>query len=253
MADDTDVFASKLGSYIELTEADKETLGRFTARAVRFDAGEDILTEGEPNDTVYLLRAGWAIRYKLLPDGRRQVIAYLLPGDLFGFKESLFDMSDDSIQALTDMTVHPVPAAELLDLPERHPRLALALTWARMRESSILAEQIVRLGRRSAYERLAHLIMELLHRLQLVGLASERAYGLPLTQEVLADTLGLSIVHVNRTLRRLRKEGLVSIDTESRRVRIEDLRGLARAGQYDETFLDQLGEPAPDPVGAIAG
>lgn len=246
-----DVFFSKLGTYIELTQQDISVLQSFAERTHEYVEGQDILVQGEPSETVYLIQQGWAIRYKLLSDGRRQVLTFLLPGDLFGFKECLFDFSDDSVQALTNLVVHPVAASKITELPDNNPRLALALTWARLREQSILGEQIVRLGRRSAYERMAHLIMELLHRLQLVDLASESDFWLPLTHEILADTLGLSTVHINRTLRRLRDDGLVSIDRKKRILRILDINGLARAGGYDDMFLDQKTEPAKNISDAI--
>ncbi len=233
------VFHSKLAAYIELTQQDISVLESFSERTSEYVAGQDILIEGVPSETVYLIQKGWAIRYKILSDGRRQVLTFLLPGDVFGFKESLFDFSDDSVKALTNIIVHPVAAPIIAALPDKNPRLALALTWARLREQSILGEQIVRLGRRSAYARMAHLIMELLHRLQLVALASESSYPLPLTHEILADTLGLSIVHVNRTLRRLRDDGLVTIDRKKRILSIKNVKGLERAGAYNKKFLNQ--------------
>ncbi len=248
-----EIFLTKLGSFIDLSEDDRVLMREFVSQKLAVGEGQHLLSEGEENQTVFFLQDGWAIRYKLLPDGRRQVISFLLPGDIFGFKESLFDLSNDSVQALTDVVVHPVPATQIAGLTDGNPNLALALAWARGREHSILTEHVVRLGRRTAYERVAHLLMELLHRLQLVDLASARAYPLPLTQELLADTLGLSIVHVNRTMRKLRKDGLISIDTDKRMIRIEDLQGLADAGHYDETFLDQDGEPSADVRDALSG
>lgn len=242
----TDVFHAKLGSYIELTEHDLTALENFTSYMFEYPEGQDILVEGKPTDTVYLIQQGWAFRYKILPDGRRQILTFLIPGDIFGFKESLFDFSDDSVQAVTNLIVHPVAASSIAELPDQNPRLALALTWARLREQSIMGEHIIRLGRKSAYERMAHIIMELLNRLQLVDLARDKEYQLPLTHQMLADTLGLSIVHVNRTLRRLREEGLVVIDRKERMLRIQNIDGLARVAGYDNRFLDHSSKPAKD-------
>jgi CRP-like cAMP-binding protein len=115
------------------------------------------------------------------------------------------------------------------------PRLAAAIAWSAGRDEAILSEQIVRVGRRSAYERTGHLIVELLHRLRLVGEAEQESFELPLTQEILADTLGLSIVHVNRTLRRLRENGLLCIKGE--RVVIGDLEQLTSVTEFSPQYL----------------
>jgi CRP-like cAMP-binding protein len=148
------------------------------------------------------------------------------------------------VQALTPVTAHRIPAEKIAEICDNHANLALALTWARAREQAILTEHIVRLGRRNAYERLGHLLLELLHRLQLVDKAGSSGYFLPLTQEVLADTLGLSIVHVNRTLRKLRNDQMIELDPRTRRLRILDQEALSEVTGYDQSFLDHKDEPA---------
>lgn len=256
MADNTgsnsaDIFIAKFSSYIDLSEQEQEVIEALTQNSMTVDEGQDIILESEKSSSAYLLQSGWAIRYKVVPDGGRQIISFLLPGDIFGFRESLFDLSDDSVQALTPIIVHRLPAEKIAEICDSFTNLSLALTWARAREHAILAEQIVRLGRRNAYERLGHLLLELLHRLQLVDKAGSSEYYLPLTQEILADTLGLSIVHVNRTLRKLRNDKMIELDPKTRRLRILNKEALSERTGYDQSFLDQLGDPSRSPQEAI--
>jgi CRP-like cAMP-binding protein len=144
-------------------------------------------------------------------------------------------VSDHSVAALTDIVVHPLDPGTTVEMFADCPRLAAAIAWSAGRDEAILSEQIVRVGRRSAYERTGHLIVELLHRLRLVGEAEQESFELPLTQEILADTLGLSIVHVNRTLRRLRENGLLCIKGE--RVVIGDLEQLTSVTEFSPQYL----------------
>lgn len=246
-----EIFIAKFSSYIDLSVEECGVIEELTQNSMKFDEGTDIILESEKNSSAFLLQSGWAIRYKVVPDGGRQIISFLLPGDIFGFRESLFELSDDSVQALTPVTVHRIPAEKIAEINESCSNLSLALTWARAREHAILTEHIVRLGRRNAYERLGHLLLELLHRLQLVDKAGSSDYLLPLTQEVLADTLGLSIVHVNRTLRKLRNDNMVELDPKTRRVRILDQEMLSEKTGYDQSFLDQLGDPSSSPQDAL--
>lgn len=234
-----DIFITKFSSHVALSAAEMQTLEALTRDCMTFDENEDVIHEAEKNSSAYLLQSGWAIRYKIVPNGGRQIISFLLPGDIFGFQESLFDLSDDSVQALTPIRVHRIPADRIAEICEQSSNLSHALTWSRAREQAILMEQIVRLGRRNAYERLGHLLLELLHRLQLVDKAGRSDYVLPLTQEVLADTLGLSIVHVNRTLRKLRSDRMIELDPKTRHLKIIDQETLSERSGYDRAFLDQ--------------
>jgi len=248
-----DIFITRFSSYIDLSKEDCLVIEEFTKHTSVFDEKQDIIIENEANSYTYFLQSGWAIRYKIVPDGGRQIISYLVPGDVFGFSESLFDLADVSVQALTPVIVHPIPAEGIATICEEHQNLSLAFTWAQAREQAIMTEQIVRLGRKNAYERLGHILLELLHRLQLVDQAGVNSYYMPLTQETLADTLGLSIVHVNRTLRKIREDGLIEIDNKTRCLRILDQEALMEATGYDPGFLDQKGEPSTGVLEAITG
>ncbi len=185
----------KLGTFVHLDDTHLAELDRLLSETMAIDSLHDIVTEGESCKHLFLLTRGWAVRYKLLSDGRRQILGFVIPGDFFGLRASLFDVADDTVQSLTDCTVCRIPGEDFVAVLRDHPRLGMAIVWSIVREYSVLAEHVVSLGRRSALERTAHLLMELLNRLQLVHLAGEKDFELPLTQEILADALGLSIVH----------------------------------------------------------
>lgn len=225
----------KLGAVVRLTKTELACLDAMQSKVRCVPAGTEIVRDGEPYAHAYIVRRGWAIRFKSLSDGRRQIVNFALPGDVIGLFSALFEVADHSVAALTDLEVHPVEPTRLVTMFGTCPRLGAAVAWAAGREESILAEQVVRIGRRSAYERMAHIIIELLHRLRLVGVADHRSFELPLTQEILADTLGLSVVHVNRTLRRLRDDGLLRMKGD--RVAIDDLDRLARIAEFSPHYL----------------
>jgi CRP-like cAMP-binding protein len=157
------------------------------------------------------LVTGWACRQRVLSDGRRQIVTFLLPGDIYGAAPSPTLPSTCAVVALTAVeTVDATPLRTAAEEPSTpHPGIARALRVLNQLDEVLLRDQIVRLGRQTAYERVAHLLLELRDRLTVVGLAEGDRFALPLTQEVLADALGLSIVHVNRTLQQLRRDGAV--------------------------------------------
>ena len=234
---------SKLGVFIDLGRESLAYLEGLQRNVQHFAAGTDLIVEGETCERIFILQAGWTCSYKMLPDGRRQILNFGLPGDFFGVCSSLFNVAEHSRAALTDVSVTSFPARLIAEMGRTRPEIAMAVQWASAREQAMLAEHLVSLGRRSAFERLAHLILELLNRLQLIGLAGDRSYALPLTQEILADSLGLSIVHVNRTLRKLRERGL--IETRDRKIYVRDVDRLAEEAQFEESYLDQVRHHGP--------
>ncbi len=225
----------KLGRFVALSAAERAFLQAMQADFVAVPAGGDIITAGYAYQGIFVLNRGVAIRYKILRDGRRQILGVLLPGDLIGFPGGLFERALYSVSSLTDAAVSTVPFDTMFELFHRFPRLAAAIFWTASREAALVAERLVGVGRHSAYERVAHLLLELLVRLQAAGLADERSYDLPLTQELMADALGLSVPHVNRTLKRLRDEGLIA--TDGPRLTISDVELLSRRVDFDRAYL----------------
>ena len=234
--------ARKLAWFGELTAEDIDILDTLqaTTRAVR--RNRDIVSEGRSYEMMFVVLEGTALRYRILRDGRRQVLNILLPGDIVGFPGCFFENALYAITALTDAVVCPVPFSVLIGLFERHPRLATTIFWSFACEAAIYAERLIDVGRRSALERIAHFLLELLTRLRTVGLADENSYRMPLTQELIADALGLSVPHVSRTLRQLRDDRFVTI--EEQRVVINDIDGLSALADFEITYLSHFHIPA---------
>ncbi len=174
----------------------------------RLKAGMQILEEGQPSSNAYTLLSGWAFRYKTLPDGRRQILNFVLPGDLLGLQAAVLADPEHSAEALTDVTLCVFPRAKLWDIYNNYPGLAFDVTWLAAREERFLDEHLLSIGRRSAAERSAYLLVHLHQRIASLTPGSD-VTALPLTQQQLADALGLSLVHTNKTLRRLDRAGLV--------------------------------------------
>jgi CRP-like cAMP-binding protein len=225
----------KLSRYLPLSPAEVSFLRDLHGSRRQFARHRDIVVQGRPYRNVFILCSGFVWRYKILPDGKRQLLSFGLPGDLIGYPAAFFENAVNATGSLSDAVVATVPFTALYDLFARFPRIAVALYWVAARDAAIYGERIVDIGRRSAYERLAHLILELLTRLRAVGLADELSYVLPLTQELIADVLGLSGPHVSRMLRSMREEGLVTI--EDHRLTVMDLESLTVLAGFDGDYL----------------
>lgn len=179
----------------------------FKAGEARATPGQAILTEGENSAHLYTVLSGWAIKYKALEDGRRQIINYALPGDLLGLQAAVFDKMHHSVEALSDMTLCVFPKDKIWTLYEKHAGLGFDVTWIAAQEKSILAEFLVTVGQRSASERIAFLLLTLFRRARSSGLVRKNTVSFPFTQEHFADTIGFSLVHTNKSLNRLRRSG----------------------------------------------
>ena len=199
---------------------------------------QSILTEGAKNRAVYFVVDGFLIRYRILRDGQRQIVDLAIPGDFAGVPSCFFTDALYTIKALTNATIAMVPLERLVGLFETHPRLAAKVFWSFSCDAAIHAEHLIVIGRRSAHERIAHFLLELLTRLQAVGLADESSYELPLSQDVIGDALGLSLAYVNRVLRKLSDEHLVSI--KDQRVTINDVEELAFMADFERSYLKPL-------------
>lgn len=234
-------FRAKFEMFAPLDADESAVLSALFARRVRLEPHAEPVVEGTPSTTVYLVESGWGMRYKLLSDGRRQIVNFVLPGDFVGLRSSLFGIQNQTVETLTATTAAAIPSAQIMDLFRTHPKIAAAVSWSSAREEAMMADHIVRLGRRNAYERMSHLLLELLRRLQAAGLAGDRAFDLPVTQETLGDFLGLSVVHVNRTLRRLREEKLIA--QENGRLSLLDIARLEAIADFESPYLDHRMTP----------
>ncbi len=226
----------KLSHFAPLSDADAAALDALTSREERFSSHVDIITEGSVPRSIFVLIEGMAVRYRDLPDGSRQVITFLIPGDMCDLHVFLLKTMDHSIGTLTPVRLAPVSRDSMMDLFIRHPRVSAALWWSSLQEEAMLRERIVSLGRRDARGRVAYLLCELLWRHVAIGLTNGRAFTLPLTQTELGDSLGLSPVHVNRILQEFRKHGLIVL--ERHRLNIVDLSGLQVIAEFNDAYLN---------------
>ena len=202
-----------------------------TARSI--SAGTDFMQEGEYTDNFHIVIEGWACRCKTTRDGARQIVALLIPGDTANLDSFLFDRLDYGVRALTAIKVVTIPRPRILTLAEQHAGIAKTLTWLAMVENAILSQWALSLGRQSAKQQLAHLLCELSVRLG----AGEDSFDLPLTQEQIADVLGLTGVHVNRMIQQLRAEGI--IEARNRTMSIADMSALRHIGEFDPAYLHE--------------
>ena len=196
---------------------------------------QDIVTEGKKYRTLFLVVDGILMRYRILRDGRRQIVNLAVPGDFAGAPGCFFDGALYSIKAVTDSMIASIPFERLFSLFETHPRLAARLFWSFSCEAAIYAENLVGIGRLTALERVSHFLLELLTRLQAIGMADERSCAIPLSQEMIGDALGLSLPYVNRVLRQLDDEGLLSI--KDQRLVIRDIEALSALAEFEPRYL----------------
>jgi len=229
----------KLSAFVALSERELAELARLQGRRRFFVAGRDLVHQGQSDQAAYVLSRGWVCSYKIQSDGSRQIIDFQIPGDFLGLRSVLLRTSDHSFEPIVDIEAAEVMTGDLLEAFGRTPRLAMAILWAASRDEAMMVEHLVGIGRRDADARLAHFVLELSSRLALVGLGNKNGFTCPLTQYHLADALGLSAIHVNRVLRQLREDGLMTF--RDGHVQIHDPAGLTELAQFDPTYLDQIG------------
>ena len=229
----------KLGAFVALSGSELAVLESLHKRRRTFVAGRDLVHQGQSEQAAYILASGWACSYKILQDGQRQIVDFQIPGVFLGLRSVLLHISDHSIEPVTDIEVSEVLVPDLLGAFSRTPRLATAILWAASRDEAMVVEHLVDVGRRNAAERMAHFLLELGARAALVGMGSKAGFACPLTQYLLADALGLSAVHVNRVLRQLREDGMVTFRDGF--VTFDNYARLTDFAQFDPTYLDQVG------------
>ena len=231
-------FINRLVQLVPLSPEETAVLWELQSNPRTVQRHRDIITEGRNYGSLFVIMEGNAIRYRILHDGRRQIINIVLPGDIVGALGNFMESSLYSTKALTEVSVATIPFAKINALSQTHPRLVTKIFWWFSCESTIYAEHLIDLGRRSALERVAHFLLELLTRLKAVSLADDQSFKLPLTQELIADALGLSIPHVNRVLRRLREDNLVVV--EDQRVTVRDIDALSELADFEPSYLSRF-------------
>ena len=206
-------------------------------RTVKVRKGKDVVISGNHYDCVYVNHNGWLARYKILHNGSRQIMDFILPGQFFGLQACLFRRALYSVVTITETTLSTIPFDMVDNVFERNLGLAKALFQSATYEAAILGEHLIDAARRSAYERVSHLLLELFVRLNGVHLTDGMTFSVPLTQELIADALGLTTVHVNRTLRALREDKLIAMDARS--VTILDFDALSLLSDFENSYLGE--------------
>lgn len=225
----------KLESIADLTSAEKEALGELPIQIRDVPRDTDLVSEGDRPSHCCLVIEGFACRYKMLAEGRRQIMAFQMAGDIPDLQSLHLRVMDHALGALTPMVAGFVPHAALHDVIRRQPGLGSVFWRDTLIDAAVFREWLVGIGRRSGAQHMAHLICELLVKMRAVGLTDGETLTLPFTQEDLGDAMGLTSVHVNRVLQELRREGLIS--GQGRIITVTDWAGLKAFSEFDPTYL----------------
>lgn len=225
----------KLEALVCLSVGDRAALERLSANVFPAERNVELLGEGEVPTVAVIVLEGFACRYKHRVSGARQIMAYLVPGDLCDVDAPFLGRMDHAIGTLSACLVECISRSALAELMEEHPTIARALRLTKLAEEATSREWLVNLGTRQAAERVAHLFCELLTRLGAVGLAKDGCHALPITQLDMADTLGLSNVHMNRSLQSLRRQGLIELRSQC--LKVLDLPRLQALAEFSPAYL----------------
>ena len=217
-------------------------------RVRNYGADADIVSDGDSPHECCLVLTGFVCRYKMLGDGRRQILSFHTPGDMPDLQSLYLDVMDHSLGTLVETTAAFIEHGAIRGIMRKHPGIAEAFSRDMLVDAAIFREWMTGLGRRDARERIAHLLCEMFLRSRAVGLARETGFSFPVTQADIGDALGLSTVHVNRVLQELRRDGLVRGNFSN--LAILDWPGLLAAGDFDPTYLHQRPETAGG-IGAV--
>lgn len=233
-----DPLIRKLDQLGSLSDAEKQALTSFPLNVRPIGGDLDLICAGDHPSDCQLILEGFVYRYKTIEDGRRQIVSFHIPGDIVDLNSLLLGQMDHNVATLTQVKVAAIPHAILLEWMRNHPHFARLLWRDTLIDASIFREWVLNVGRRSATERIAHLLCEVVTRLRAVGLECD----LPITQAKLADATGLSAVHVNRTVQELQGDGLIELS--GKMVAMLDWERLKRTAGFDPGYLHQLAAAA---------
>jgi CRP-like cAMP-binding protein len=225
----------KLDHLIVLSNEEKNVLMSACSITKQLPADEDIVRDGDEPSDCNLLLEGMVFRYKVVADGRRQIMSFQTPGDIFDAQSFILERMDHNIGTLLPCRIALIPHRTMLEITQAYPRIARGLWKDTLVDAAIFREWMTSIGRRSSYARVAHLMCEVYTKLHVVGLTRDGQIDWPITQEEIGDALGMSSVHVNRTLQELRSSGLITLDRKT--LTIHDWEGLQAAGQFDPAYL----------------
>ena len=247
----TNAFVSKLNGYARLSDADEESLSMLSRNFREFPASVDLIREGSELSGLIVVLSGWACRYKLLPEGTRQIIAFMIPGDFSDMHTEILAEMDHSISTLTPATIVFIPRDDLDAVIEKRPSLVKAFWWTQLVDEGVLRATIVSMGRRTSLERVAHLLSELYFRMLQIGLADRNKCTMPFSQIVLADAVGLTPVHTNRVIKKLRDAGALAAGQTA--ISIANIGKIAEIAGFDDSYLhNRMKESSTPSISATA-
>jgi len=233
-------FVVRLNRYFVFSDDDLASLWQLFEAELVVNRRKDLVTDGYEYRKLGFVECGFAARYKLLRNGKRQIVNLVLPGDIIGLPGSFLEKARYSVVALTELKLQVCSVSDYIQLCYKRPQFGLMLSWSAIQEAVTCAEHVINTGRRTPSERLAHFLLETYSRLEMVGLAANRLFDLPFSQEVMSDVLGLSVPHLNRTLAKLRADGSVTVNNH--KIGLLDLAGLEILGHFQP--LDLTRAPA---------
>lgn len=235
-------FVARLAQHVTLDPIDLISLEAIIDGELLIQRRGDLIVDGDEYRKLCFVKNGYAVRYKLLRNGKRQILNVVLPGDIIGIPASFYERAVYSVSAITDLTMNVCALDAYVQLCYRRPQFGLALSWIAVQEATTYAEHIINVGRRTPIERLSHFLLELHARLRAVELAETASFTLPFSQEVMADVLGLSLPHLNRMMQELRSERLIA-DSE-RHVEFVDVGAMYALAHYQPHRLAPIPLPS---------
>jgi CRP-like cAMP-binding protein len=235
-------FVVRLLQYVDIKAAARKGFDAIIDGELLIRKRRDLIVDGYEYRKLCFVKDGYAMRYKLLRNGKRQILNVILPGDVIGLPGSFYHRAAYSVSAITDLSMNVCSLDSYVQLCYRHPEFGLALTWIAVQEATTYAEHIIDVGRRTPVERLSHFLLELHARLRAVGRAEATRFMLPFSQEVIADVLGLSVPHLNRMMQQLRKEHLIA--DRDRMIEFRDSGALQSLAHYQPQALTSIPRPA---------
>ena len=227
--------ARRVSHYVDINATEFERLEELPHRVETRKPGEDIVSIGETIDYIFVIESGWALRSRILDDGRRQILNFMLPGDCFDLMSLVSAKADHTVSAATEVKLRRIGTRDFFKEIYKNQQLATAFWWVAVQEEAILREQIIRVGRRSAVERVAHMLLELNRRLAMIEGKEKDFIDLPVPQSLLADALGLSVVHVSRTFTKLKREGMIA--TTPQGIEILERQKLKDISDFESAYL----------------
>lgn len=230
---------SKLRNFVALGRDDIGLVERLCRSPRTYPAEHCLIQEGSRCGHVCIVISGLAFRYKILQNGQRQVLGYLIPGDICDLSFTIFDRADYSVSAIVESRIVKLPVPDLIETLERSRHVRRAIGLAAHQDSVILRQWLVNVGQRKAHRKLSYFLYEMTERLRMIGDCGENGWiDFPLNQHMLADTIGATPVHINRTLQRLRAEGVIALDR--RRLKILDMQKLVSIANFEGNYLNSV-------------